>query len=62
MLLNDEVTPLRQDCKTLTIVNNVRSILDDSFNNDDNFGGIDALADSPRDLQDYLQEVCHKIF
>ena len=62
MLISEEVTPLRQDCKTLTIVNNVRSILDDSFNNEDNFGGIDALAESPRDLQEYLQDVCHKVF
>ena len=62
MLLNDEITPLRQDWKTLTIVNNVRSILDDSFNNEENYGGIDTLAENSRDLQDYLQEVCSRVF
>jgi glutathionyl-hydroquinone reductase len=62
ILLNDEIIPLRQDCKTLTIVNNVRSILEE-VNGDSEFEShIDDLIESPRELQDYLQDICQKVF
>ena len=57
MMVSEEVVPLRQDCKTLTVVNNIRSILDDATNLDSIDGDIDMLATDARNLQEYLQDV-----
>ena len=62
MVMNDEVIPLRQDCKTLTIVNNVRSILEDVSNNEASVENIDRFCFNPRELQAFLQNVCHRVF
>lgn len=62
MMISEEVVPLRQDCKTLTVVNNIRSILDEAHNLDCINGDIDMLATDARNLQEYLQDVCYKVF
>ena len=61
MLLTEEVVPLRQDCKTLTIVNNVRSILEEA-NSEELDGSINRFIGNPRELQEFLQEICQRVF
>jgi hypothetical protein len=60
--MNDEILPLRQDCKTLTIVNAVRSILEDATNYSDLEENVERLAFNPRELQEYLQNICQRVF
>ena len=66
VLMAEEVLPLRQDCKTLTIINNVRSILEEANSYEDyenNFSQrIDSFAENIREFQDYLQEICERVF
>jgi len=57
MLMNDEIIPLRQDCKTLTIINNVRTILEEANTFEEFESNIDVFISSTRELQDYLQDL-----
>jgi hypothetical protein len=62
MLMAEEVVPIRQDCKTLTLVNNVKSILEECGSYDEIERDLEKLAESPRELQGYLQTVCKRVF
>lgn len=61
-MIKDEIIPLRQDWHTLTIVNNIRSILDEANEINEYSEEFDKLAESPRELQEYLQSICQKVF
>ena len=60
--MNDEIIPLRQDCKTLTIINNVRTILEEANTFEEFESNIDVFISSTRELQDYLQDLWQKVF
>lgn len=62
ILLNEEITPLREDCKTLTIINNVRTILEEANTFQEFEDNIDVFVESTRELQEYLQGICQKVF
>ena len=61
-MIKDEIIPLRQDWHTLTIVNNIRSILEEANDINEYSDKFDKLVGSPRELQEYLQNVCQKVF
>ena len=61
-MVKDEIIPLRQDWHTLTIVNNIRSILEEANDINEYSDVFDKLVESPRELQEYLQNLCQKVF